>query len=81
MSSLLVVAGEASGDRAAAAVIARLPGVDSFGLGLPGARPSGILPGHEQVAEVVRARDLRERRQTQDRLVHAGVDGDMNIFR
>ena len=35
MTSLLVVAGEASGDRAAAAVIARLPGVDSFGLGGP----------------------------------------------
>ncbi len=35
MTSLLVVAGEASGDRAAAAVVARLPGVDSFGLGGP----------------------------------------------
>ncbi len=33
MSSLLVVAGEASGDRAAAAVIQRLPGVSAFGLG------------------------------------------------
>ena len=33
MSGLLVVAGEASGDRAAAAVIARLPRVDAFGLG------------------------------------------------
>ena len=31
--SLLVVAGEASGDRAAAAVIAKLPGVRSFGMG------------------------------------------------
>ncbi len=35
MTSLLVVAGEASGDRAAAAVVARLPGVDAFGLGGP----------------------------------------------
>ena len=33
MSALLVVAGEASGDRAAAAVVARLPGVEAFGLG------------------------------------------------
>ncbi len=33
MSSLLVVAGEASGDRAAAAVLGRLPGVQAFGLG------------------------------------------------
>ncbi|MGH7436800.1 MAG: lipid-A-disaccharide synthase, partial [Polyangiaceae bacterium] len=33
MTSLLVVAGEASGDRAAAAVLARLPGVKAFGLG------------------------------------------------
>jgi lipid-A-disaccharide synthase len=32
-SSLLVVTGEASGDRAAAAVVARLPGVRAFGLG------------------------------------------------
>lgn len=31
--SLLVVAGEASGDRAAAAVVERLPGVHAFGLG------------------------------------------------
>ncbi|HSO36010.1 MAG TPA: hypothetical protein VLT33_25960, partial [Labilithrix sp.] len=30
---LLVVAGEASGDRAGAAVVARLPGVRAFGLG------------------------------------------------
>jgi lipid-A-disaccharide synthase len=35
VTSLLVVAGEASGDRAAAAVVARLPGVDTFGLGGP----------------------------------------------
>ncbi len=33
MSALLVVAGEASGDRAAAAVLSRLPGVEAFGLG------------------------------------------------
>lgn len=33
MSSLLVVAGEASGDRAAAGVVARLAGVPCFGLG------------------------------------------------
>lgn len=33
MTELLVVAGEASGDRAGAAVIARLPGVRAFGLG------------------------------------------------
>jgi lipid-A-disaccharide synthase len=33
--SLLVVAGEASGDRAAAAVVARLEGVRAFGLGGP----------------------------------------------
>lgn len=33
MTSLLVVAGEASGDRAAAAVVARLPGARVFGLG------------------------------------------------
>jgi lipid-A-disaccharide synthase len=41
VSSLLVVAGEASGDRAAAAVIARLPGVDSFGLGGPALASAG----------------------------------------
>jgi lipid-A-disaccharide synthase len=35
VTSLLVVAGEASGDRAAAAVVARLPGVETFGLGGP----------------------------------------------
>jgi lipid-A-disaccharide synthase len=35
VSALLVVAGEASGDRAAAAVVARLEGVRSFGLGGP----------------------------------------------
>ncbi|MGH7270070.1 MAG: lipid-A-disaccharide synthase [Polyangiaceae bacterium] len=33
MSSLLVVAGEASGDRAAAAVLARLPRMHTFGMG------------------------------------------------
>ncbi len=33
MSDLLVVAGEASGDRAAAAVVARLAGVRAFGMG------------------------------------------------
>ena len=41
VSSLLVVAGEASGDRAAAAVIARLPGVDAFGLGGPALASAG----------------------------------------
>ncbi len=35
MSPLLVVAGEASGDRAAAAVLGRLTGVEAFGLGGP----------------------------------------------
>lgn len=35
MSGLLVVAGEASGDRVAAAVVRRLPGVRAFGLGGP----------------------------------------------
>jgi lipid-A-disaccharide synthase len=35
VGSLLVVAGEASGDRAAAAVVARLSGVHAFGLGGP----------------------------------------------
>jgi lipid-A-disaccharide synthase len=33
MTTLLVVAGEASGDRAAAATVGRLAGVDAFGLG------------------------------------------------
>ncbi len=33
MTSLLVVAGEASGDRAAAAVLGKLPGVAAFGMG------------------------------------------------
>jgi lipid-A-disaccharide synthase len=42
MSTLLVVAGEASGDRAAAAVIARLPGVASFGLGGPALEERGV---------------------------------------
>jgi lipid-A-disaccharide synthase len=35
VSELLVVAGEASGDRVAAAVVKRLPGVRAFGLGGP----------------------------------------------
>jgi len=35
VSALLVVAGEASGDRAAASVVARLEGVQAFGLGGP----------------------------------------------
>jgi lipid-A-disaccharide synthase len=42
MSSLLVVAGEASGDRAAAAVLARLPGVEAFGLGGPALASRGM---------------------------------------
>jgi lipid-A-disaccharide synthase len=33
VTSLLVVAGEASGDRAAAAVLGRLPGIKAFGMG------------------------------------------------
>jgi len=41
VTSLLVVAGEASGDRAAAAVVARLPGVDAFGLGGPALATAG----------------------------------------
>ncbi|MBX3188266.1 MAG: lipid-A-disaccharide synthase [Labilithrix sp.] len=50
MSDLLVVAGEASGDRAGAAVLARMPGVRAFGMG------GGALQGEglELVA------DLRE---------------------
>ena len=39
---LLVVAGEASGDRAAAAVLERLEGVRSFGLGGPALRDAGM---------------------------------------
>jgi lipid-A-disaccharide synthase len=39
--SLLVVAGEASGDRAAAAVVERLPGVRAFGLGGPALAAAG----------------------------------------
>lgn len=42
MSSLLVVAGEASGDRAAAAVVARLAGVRAFGLGGPALASRGV---------------------------------------
>jgi len=41
VSSLLVVAGEASGDRAAAAVVARLEGVHAFGLGGPALAAAG----------------------------------------
>ncbi len=42
MSSLLVVAGEASGDRAASAVLARLPAVQAFGLGGPALAGQGM---------------------------------------
>jgi lipid-A-disaccharide synthase len=42
VSSLLVVAGEASGDRAAGAVVARLPGVEAFGLGGPALADRGV---------------------------------------
>ncbi len=42
MSSLLVVAGEASGDRAASAVVARLPAVQAFGLGGPALASQGV---------------------------------------
>jgi lipid-A-disaccharide synthase len=42
VSSLLVVAGEASGDRAAAAVVARLAGVRAFGLGGPALASRGV---------------------------------------
>ncbi len=42
MTSLLVVAGEASGDRAASAVIARLPAVEAFGLGGPALASQGV---------------------------------------
>jgi lipid-A-disaccharide synthase len=42
MTSLLVVAGEASGDRAASAVVARLPAVDAFGLGGPALASQGV---------------------------------------
>jgi lipid-A-disaccharide synthase len=42
VTSLLVVAGEASGDRAAAAVLARLPGVSAFGLGGAALRERGM---------------------------------------
>lgn len=41
MSELLVVAGEASGDRAAAAVLARLEGARAFGLGGPAVAAAG----------------------------------------
>ncbi len=42
MSALLVVAGEASGDRAAAAVVGRLSGVSAFGLGGPALAGRGV---------------------------------------
>jgi lipid-A-disaccharide synthase len=42
VTSLLVVAGEASGDRAAAAVVARLPEADPFGLGGPALAARGV---------------------------------------
>jgi lipid-A-disaccharide synthase len=42
VSSLLVVAGEASGDRAAAAVVGRLPGVQAFGLGGAALQERGV---------------------------------------
>lgn len=41
MTSLLVVAGEASGDRAAAAVLGQLDGITAFGLGGPGLASRG----------------------------------------
>jgi lipid-A-disaccharide synthase len=47
LSSLLVVAGEASGDRAAAAVVARLPGVDAFGLGGPALASRGMTLAYD----------------------------------
>jgi lipid-A-disaccharide synthase len=40
--SLLVVAGEASGDRAAAAVVEQLPGVNAFGMGGPALAAHGV---------------------------------------
>lgn len=42
MNTLLVVAGEASGDRAAAAVVRRLEGVRAFGLGGPALAGAGV---------------------------------------
>jgi len=42
LSGLLVVAGEASGDRAAAAVVARLDGARAFGLGGPALEATGV---------------------------------------
>lgn len=48
MSSLLVVAGEASGDRAAAGVLARLGGVEAFGLGGAALEAAGV----ELVADI-----------------------------
>jgi lipid-A-disaccharide synthase len=42
VTSLLVVAGEASGDRAAAAVVGRLNGVQAFGLGGPALAEQGV---------------------------------------
>jgi lipid-A-disaccharide synthase len=42
VTSLLVIAGEASGDRAAAAVVGRLDGVRAFGLGGPALASRGV---------------------------------------
>jgi lipid-A-disaccharide synthase len=42
VSGLLVVAGEASGDRAAGAVLARLPSIEAFGLGGPALASRGV---------------------------------------
>jgi lipid-A-disaccharide synthase len=42
VNGLLVVAGEASGDRAAAAVVGRLEGVRAFGLGGPALEATGV---------------------------------------
>src|ERR1700744_1192411 len=42
MSELLVVAGEASGDRAAAAVVAKLRGVHAFGMGGGAMKREGV---------------------------------------
>ncbi|HXN34369.1 MAG TPA: hypothetical protein VN894_21050, partial [Polyangiaceae bacterium] len=48
MTDLLVVAGEASGDRAAAAVVAKLDGARAFGLGGPALAGAGV----ELVADI-----------------------------
>jgi lipid-A-disaccharide synthase len=54
VSPLLVVAGEASGDRAAAAVLQRLPGVRAFGLGGAALADRGV----ELVADLRRSTAL-----------------------